>query len=104
LGGTIFCLSPVIPFEESSASPVAISTMRLAHWFRSRGRLGGLVISAVSDVRVEPMCGIMFDPILSLIFRFEPAKLQGRRAVNDDLDIPTRTVFECSWAKFGFWF
>jgi hypothetical protein len=28
----------------SLTSPVAISTMRFAHWFRSRGRLGVLVI------------------------------------------------------------
>jgi hypothetical protein len=61
-------------------------------------------MSAVVSVRVEPLCGIMFDPILSLIFRLESAKLQGRRVVKDDLDIPTRTVLECSWAKFGFWF
>lgn len=44
LGEALFTGRFSFSFSASLASPVAISTMRFAHWFRSRGRLGGLVI------------------------------------------------------------
>ena len=51
------------PAETSSvAAPVAKSTMSLAHWFRSRGRLGGLVTSPPSEwvSRVRQVCPLIY--------------------------------------------
>lgn len=66
---------------------VAISTMHLAHWFRSRERFGNLDILAAL-IHLEPSGRLRFDPSMRFRLRLKAVDLRLSSARQRETDIP----------------